>query len=426
MQQQVGLVIAGLALICVLASLVVLTRDKHSDRGATALALFISVSLVAYETQLVGSRTVVQLSILVLASAWGILLLIVRPDYWRQGVVPAAFLPAVMAALVFLTNSLANPSSSLVDLLARAGPVFFWAVLGLVFSASHISPRSVAAIGGALLGLSSLASFSSDPWRACDQFKCGLFNGIFTGPFGSENYLAQVAAVAAILVTVSGAGRIRVLVLVLCGVVLIAATSRTAALSLGLSFVFGYLLSRTPNSWRSGVLPWVVLVFMLTSTYVVASAEPADFSNRGGIWLRTLRVVEGSELAGLGISRWSQYQNIGLLPPTNFPHNQLVLLFFATGVLGCVLYGIVLWRLFRLVVLNDATVVSGFTLLCYILISGITEVMWNPGTVDGHSVPILASLILLACLTKDHEPAPLLRAPTRKKDRPRLAKTEDS
>jgi len=394
MQTFASIAIILFAAVAVIASLTTLIRDKQSERGATTLIGLTALTLVVYETELLSTGPAVQLALLGISSVLGIHLLLTHREYWRKNLNPAMLLPAVLAATTFATNAIANPSLPLVELLARAAPIVFWVTIGILVSVSRISAPSLAAIGGLILGVSSLAAFLGDPWRACDQFKCGLFDSIFTGPFSSENYLAQVATIAILFVTVRGTSRQRPFVILLGATVLLAATSRTAAISLGIALVLGFALSRPARSARTHLAFWLVASGALASVLIVSNASPADYSNRGGIWRRTLATTQGNEWLGAGISRWSAWQQSGLLPPSNFPHNQLILIYFSAGVVGCAVYLIVLWRLLRTLTSNPNVALAATTMISYLLVSGITEVMWNPATIDGHCFVILAVLIL--------------------------------
>lgn len=394
MQTFASIAIFLLAAVTVIASLTTLIRDKHSERGATALIGLTALTLVVYETRLLGTGPSVQLALLGISSILGIHLLLTHREYWRKSLKPSMLLPAVVAATTFATNAIANPSLPLIEIFARAAPVVFWATIGILVSVSRVSAPTLAAIGGLILGVSSLAAFLGDPWRACDQFKCGLFDSIFTGPFSSENYLAQVATVAILFVTVKGTRRQRPFVVVLGTAVLLAATSRTAAIALGIALVVGFVLSRPALTIRTHLTFWLVAAGVLASVLIVSSASPTDYSNRGGIWQRTLATTTGNEWLGVGISRWSAWQQAGLLPPSNFPHNQLILIYFSAGVVGCAVYAIMLWRLLHTLTSNTSVAFTSTTMISYLLVSGITEVMWNPATIDGHCFVMLAALIL--------------------------------
>ncbi|MBW9122395.1 O-antigen ligase family protein [Microbacterium trichothecenolyticum] len=404
MQSAISVLLALWGLVVVLTTLRSLVRVTPTER---LVAVFLSVVLCAlalYQSGLIGRGSNVQFLMLGLASVCGLFAFLPGRTAVRRPIHPDLMLPALVTFVLFLSNALSNPTVSMESLFARLAPLAFWLVVALVLSHSPASGRTVAAASGLALAVVTITGLATDPWRACDQFKCGIFGAIYTGPFGSENYLAQLAGIAVIAALGPGLGRLRGAIIVFACAVLIVATSRTALLTVLVAVAFGLWAARRSTTARYRVVGAGVVVGAVTSWYVVATAHADSYSNRGAIWMRALRAVEGNGVFGVGIDRWSQLQALGLLPPTNFPHNQLVLLFFASGVIGCAVYIIMLWRVSRrgVAARHSAPAVAG--MLGYLLMSGITEVMWNPATIDGHCFAVLAFLALRSVADQDDVP----------------------
>lgn len=424
MQQFVHMLLLALAGIC----FIVCVRTLVGDRSRAPLhGLFLAMLLTAfslYGTNLVEASRAFQVAILATGALYGLFVAMAAVRSGHHTIERDLFLPAAVAVTLFIANAVANPTESYLDLFARLVPVVFWIAIGLALSAARLTAASIGAAAGLMLSIAVMASAASDPWRGCDQFKCGVFGAIFRGPFPSENYLAQLAALAVICSLGVGVGRLRFFIFLLAAVVLIAATSRTAALAAGISLVLGLTLAKAKRTTRRRMTFGLTVGGMLASVWAVSTASSGTFSNRGWIWDRSIQAVGENRLFGVGIDRWAQLQAIGLVPANNFPHSQLVLLFFAGGLVACVVYALMLWRMSRATVLSHTTAAAGLAMLTYILVSGVTEVMWNPATLDSHcvSVMLFAALRAAARTATARDESDLtgvgagLRTPTRRKD----------
>ncbi len=130
-----------------------------------------------YETGLIRQTRTIQLVLLLVLMAFSAALVLRALRAETPFVLPrAALLPATASFLMFFANALMNEQSSASILLARLLPTISLIALALMLSMTSLRLTDVCRI--LVLGISLIFSFSlltSQPWRACDKFKCGPF-----------------------------------------------------------------------------------------------------------------------------------------------------------------------------------------------------------------------------------------------------------
>lgn len=391
-----------LGLLAAIASIRPILRHGRRRPAEAIVVGVVPTGLVLYEAGVLGKGATTQILVLIVAFGVSAFAVLSSRERWRSRLYPSLFLPSLLVEVLFVTNALGNSTDGWYSLLLRAAPVFYWAALALLLSTSTIDLRLI--LASAVLALSSVAMLTpltGNPTRPCDQFKCGVFGYIYTGPFISENYLAKIASIVLILAITIKAGKLSMLGAALGAVLVLAATSRTAGLSLIVAVIACLVAPRLVKSLRRGVVLVSILANAGVSWYIVETASATDFSNRGYIWQLTKQAIGDNFGLGLGIDRWAQLQDVGALPQ-NFPHNQLLLLLFAGGIVACVLYvGILLSFVGPLTATSEA-VGPGTGLLTYIGVSGLTEVMWNASTIDGHSFAMTILLCVVSVALRAH------------------------
>ena len=305
----------------------------------------------------------------------------------------------VLVIWLFVVNALSNYQYVGPAVLARGLAMGFWVAFAVYLRVSRVTARMVTKAAVTLMALVAvLVGTWSEPWRACDLFKCGVYGALLRGPFASENQLGMLAGVVVILLAATPRSTWRMPGLVLAAAVLSATSSRTSMIALGLAGVF-WLVSGSRGLGRkprllSGAYVVAILAIEVVSAVLISSAAQATLSNRGRIWTRAMEALDGPTWQGLGLDRWSVLQDAGLLPPL-FPHSQLLLVYFSGGVVAGALYLAFLLSPLRLPGGDGRR--TAMTYGVYLAVVGLAEVWWNPLTIDLH-VAVLAPFLALTTI----------------------------
>jgi hypothetical protein len=383
--------------------------------GVLTMMLLV-VGGVAYEAGWLGSSRDFQ-AIGFLAIAALALGLMVRRSATREStrLVPLLFVPAGISTCMFFVNALASNGSSSLDVFARLAPCLLWLLVGVLLSLSRVQVETLQAALGVALALSFvLLPFSSGPWRACDQFKCGAFDAIFVGAFRSENYLGQLACLFVLLSVTRPGWKRRLPDILFGGTVLLATESRTSQLALLVSFGFALLVSRVSDrATRTRLCEALVLLIVALGLVLLFNASNDWFSNRGRIWNMALAALGPNWATGLGLDTWEQLQAVGALPPL-FPHSVYLLLLFGGGLGALLLFAGTLLACAHRVGSTRSDTFTGLSLVVFVAFVGITEVAWNPLTLDGHSFMLVLVLITATRLSAVEAPGSSRRAALRR------------
>ena len=311
----------------------------------------------------------------------------------------AVYASPILAVVLFLVNATMNPGLPFVESMGRLLSVLYLVLIVTFCIVSRLTISQAAhAITLGVLSVLVLAPLGGDAWRACDQFKCGPFGAIYTGPFASENGLAIIVAVGILSLMGSWRGRSSWFVLLPFLLTIFATESRTSQLALGAALsLWGWLLLRRGSKAvgrKSPLAVWTVAIggLFATGLFLVYTSSPSAFSNRGNIWLRGTGALGDNWVLGLGLERWTYLQNIGYMPGL-FPHSQYLLVLFSGGALG----------IFVLFILFAAPMHSSFTvrreqryLVSYVIflcVLGLTEVFWNPIAIDGQTFIVIPLIV---------------------------------
>ncbi|QOT16036.1 O-antigen ligase family protein [Paenarthrobacter sp. YJN-5] len=336
------------------------------------------------------------------------------------------FFPSAVAVVMATVNAVANVDLPLGQSVGRFLAVAILVLAGLLACVGRIYLEDVGRIiVCSVLIILMLTLFAGPAWRPCDIFKCGPFGAIYTGPFSSENALAIYACVAILFVLKTWSGTVSVLSLLPVLLTLYATESRTSQLAvvLGLAAWAFYLLClkgtrRTrdfhpdPSRGKRLVFQLTVAAIFCVGFYLVTNAEPAQFSNRGMIWIRGLTALGDDWAAGLGLDRWTYYQSIGLLPPL-FPHSEYLLLLFGGGVLSVGFLYAAHYSSIASASRRTADLGVAVSYNVFLAVLGLTEAYWNPVAFDGHTFLVLP-LVYLASRAVDPVPSGLSTNRSRK------------
>lgn len=323
-----------------------------------------------------------------------------------------SLLPAAIAGVMFLVNAVNNIEIPLFQSFGRLLAVAILIVAALIAMLGKLGIAELyRVITLSVLVILVLSITRTDNWRPCDIFKCGPFGAIYTGPFSSENALAIFACVAILCILGSSKPLNGAISLIPVGLVLVATESRTSQLALACSLslmLILNLINRADGSRAKGykekplrhavlkynLVALIIAAVFATAFYMILSADPVSFSNRGNIWIRGINALGDSWSVGLGLDRWTFLQTVGLLPQL-FPHSQYLLLLFGGGI-AAVLLLFILFAATLSEAKSNAVVfghVAGYVLFLAIL--GLTEAYWNPIAFDGHTMLVLPLIFIL-------------------------------
>mgnify|MGYP001175520249 CR=1 FL=1 len=398
-QQLLALAVASASVLLLIQTVRPLSgfvRDRRTRWTTLALIALIGGGLLGDTTFLSGSAPFkLAYSGLFIALLFGTVALRSDPVRRHVSVAPILLLLALWGYL-FLVNVYQNSGLGTAVLFTRLVPGIIWVMVLVLWRHTPITRQLLATVSSACLALPGMLTLvARDPWRACDAFKCGVFGGMLTGPYTSENYVAQQVVIVTALSLVAYGIRASLPVLVLGTVWLLATESRTSQYAfiagLGVMIVFTLLRKAVvlPTMSRPGALRWLIasvspLAFIALGVNFALTAEPTDFSNRGLIWIRSLRYIEESRIIGQGIDRWPQLQQLGLLSE-HYPHSLYVFVLFSGGVVGLVL--LFLWLRQSLVtgMAQDGRLRPVMMIGVVFMTLALLEVVWNPLAVDGTS-----------------------------------------
>jgi hypothetical protein len=263
-----------------------------------------------------------------------------------------------------------------------------------------------------LVGLS--LPLLTETWVECSPFKCNLLGGLLRGPFSSENELGMLSAWVAILALVGLRGSTRWLSYTLAMAMLVASGSRTSlyfTVAVSVAFFVRHVIWRhlivangTKFELRRGVASSVVLIFAGVALALLYTAGPHTLSNRGDIWSRALDALRGHLVLGLGLDRWEPLTLEDVLP-AHFPHSEYLLLLFSGGYVALALFLAFVWSTLVRPHAHPEDVLARLLLVVMFLSLSLTEVTWNPLTVDSLSWSVLV-LLAVGVSTGDSTTSP--------------------
>lgn len=393
-QNTAEIVIAVLSLLVLLRSLPPLARllrDRDTRASTLALAALIIGGVVG-DMEILRGTNVFKLAY---AAFFVLLMLFSLARQRRQMASAVSLTPVLLITLVwawlFGVNIVQNEFFTGVgELLMRFAPGAIWMVFLLTWRHSPVTREQLAPLATFAVSLPGLLTpFIADAWRACDEFKCGVFDGMLTGPYISENYLSQQVVIALLLWLFAYGLRKSLLPLLLSVAWLLATESRTSQytllVALGLALVLSAADRRregTPGVFGRIVLSALVLVFFVIAFRLAATSLPEDFSNRGAIWSRALEAVSENSIAGLGVDRWAYLQSSGLVSQL-YQHSLYIFVYFGGGVIGLIL--LFLWVRQSLVstAMFEKRLAPAAAFGTAFLMLGLLEVVSNPMALDG-------------------------------------------
>lgn len=415
--------IAAILAVLSACSLLQLIIDSKALSRSDLWSVVTMASLVAggilYDSTFSGGSRLVQAGVLIAVgiATVGQVAATATGYRTRPGQAISGFLPFLLASYMVAVSYLQSPPSSITAFGTGFAPVLLWLFVGIQFALGGLTYPALARVVPVVLCLTGLSLLgTSNPWRSCDQFKCGIFDRLLTGPFGSENYLAELAAAALLFYLFMFRGWTRATGILLTMLMLAATGSRSNQLAAAVGVLLGVLVelryrrrrsqhrmrmaSPRPLAWSMAIGAGVV------GLALVYLSAPGSFSNRANIWSSGVEVLGGWWPIGLGSEAWRLGQDSGILPD-HYPHSEYLLLLFWGGLIAV----LIMTAIIASSIIESSTFHpafrSGVAMAGLLLTLGLTEAYWNPLAVDGHAFKIL--LVLAAAHWAMAQPADPLR-----------------
>ncbi|SFI00738.1 hypothetical protein E3O11_13205 [Cryobacterium levicorallinum] len=291
-------------------------------------------------------------------------------------------------------------------LLIRLAPGLIWIALLLTQGRSPLNRRMLSVMITFALAVPGLmVPFADEVWRACDLTKCGVFDGMLTGLYSSENFMGLQVAFVTVLHLVTFGLRRSLYLLPLSILWLLATESRTAqyallaALTAAMVLWLGKRVVKTGSGRVDSLVKRMFLtVFPIVFVFIAAcfafTSKPSDFTGRAWVWGRALEVLTGNEVVGLGVDGWVINQQTGLLPSNLGAHSLYIFLFFSGGAIALVVFVLFIRQAMISSLRHDGDLAPGVVLGSVFLVLGLLEVVWNPAAIDGLSwIPL--SLVIM-------------------------------
>lgn len=168
--------------------------------------------------------------------------------------------------------------------------------------------------------------------------------GILVGPLTSENNLGQVLVLGLPLIALAPRRGVRVVVVLLTAFTIVWTASRSSIAALAVGGIVAVALQlRSPRGRRVMSATLLVLTGCLMIVIPLVTAGGGDFSNRGYIWIASLRAWAQHRVFGLGTQWYStlaKYEE-GLGGLAFHGHNTFVQIVVTGGLISLVLVTIV-------------------------------------------------------------------------------------
>lgn len=329
-----------------------------------------------------------------------------RPHY--PAVTQGRQSPLLWAFLLVIWLMLRDAMTGRMSLTALSG---FLVSLALIFSLSIVRSRARRPISQAevtrifllIIGLAMIYAYiHGGQWLPCRPGKCNSIGELYRGIFQSENTIGLFAAMGVAFAV--GANRLRwksprIATLI---IVILMSGSRTAlaAIAMGVlvSAALSVLSSESNSTRRLSPSLSYIASFSITAVgiYIIISSSTASLSGRGRIWQDARQAMGGmGSLTGIGVSEWPRLEKLGLLPE-HFPHSIYLHLAFGGGLIALALFTLMVGSL---IAERSGTSRARLTgTLCPAVtfaLLGITEVIWNPATID-FNIALLLSLLVVS------------------------------
>lgn len=326
-----------------------------------------------------------------------VLILMVCTSFLRQrshdGALSARFPVAVhwliaLAVYEDVVNSLMATDVSTYQVLGRLLALVAWVAVAVLVASNHSAMQALASSVVITFGASlALSRLSPNPWTSCSDFKCSSIGQLFVGIFQSENSMARLACLAAVLCLALG-WRMSALTIPTAALVLIVTESRTSQIALILALLVVASATKAPQLVRRGLVIATPVVLSL-GIWLVYTATPSEFSNRGYIWTLGRTAIASHWVFGSGIDNWVHH-----VLSRNYMHSEALYLLYAGGVVALGLYAVFVWA--GLTGIKGAGSHVRLGVFALLLVTGLLEVVANPVALDGATLYLVALIVCAA------------------------------
>jgi hypothetical protein len=284
--------------------------------------------------------------------------------------------------------------------MAYAAAAVLFAAVGLMSGRIRVGASALMYTGLCLLSALTIPTYwAPDSWRRCtagDLEKCSIAGALFKSFYDSENYIAILASFAFVACLGATRGAVRLAIGSFCLLVIISTGSRSSFLGIGAAGLWqlgALVLERRRRRFHVpiGICLSVAVTAVGLATYLMWSASPGTLSNRGRIWMSARDYLSEMAITGVGVSKWYFLREIGD-SPQHFFHSGYVAVLFSGGFIALGAWTLWATALLRGAV-HDGRAFSAKGPLVLLLVYSLTEVVWNPISVDGLSWIFVALML---------------------------------
>jgi O-antigen ligase len=243
-----------------------------------------------------------------------------------------------------------------------------------------------------------VGALAGDEWAPCKDGKCGLGGSLYQGIFSSENTPALFAAIGFAFALAGPRTWQRATRLLGFGVIVALTGSRTSALVIVVVWGGSWGIGAVAKRWNLHRLSLraafsLAAVGPVVGMWLVATSDAEALSRRGNIWEAARNATDLWSPTGTGTVQWRSLQTLGQLPD-HYPHSEYLLLAVGGGLLGLILFGLMLAALLRTCRAQDpARLGYAAAPIIAFALCGLTEVVWNPTSVD-FLAPLIVSVLV--------------------------------
>ena len=253
-------------------------------------------------------------------------------------------------------------------------------------------------IGAALV----LGAILHEQFISCttDFGKCSVAGRLYAGIFDSENAIAIFSLMSLLLCfMLSKSWQKWIAIAALSAIVLITG-SRTPLIAFATGVPLALLAARTSRKLDNGsycpkavvgILPAVAVPVI--GLYLAHHVAPADFSNRGYIWIQMNQLVPWNSVSGKGKTIYQTDLADGFFRG-HYPSSEYMLLMFFGGLVGIGLYSIFVLTLWRQARAPSRRILALHLLPVLVFATqGLDEVTWNAAALDQNLWVLLAAIL---------------------------------
>jgi hypothetical protein len=274
------------------------------------------------------------------------------------------------------------------------------AVLAAAAAARPGRPAALGAAAGGLL-LALLGGFQAllhedSVFRDCRADKCGPFGWLFNGVFPNENTYGLPLALSIPFVWMAFRGRGKIVLVLYVAFMAFVTGSRLSEIAAVAALVC--LVALRPGR-KTLAAVGVAVAAVAGLVLPVLADSPDALSDRGHFWQIAIERLAASPIHGFGAKAWEGLYETGQIPLAGSysPHNQWLDVLYAGGLIGLIVFVVLLGR-----ILLQGDFVTAACVVIPVLVASSMERPWSFGISDW----ITFSLVAATLVTSSTRPAP--------------------